>query len=398
KGNFFCEARDGSVVKVEIVSKYFSTWIKRKKNKVDKLTYIDLYSGQGIYDDGTESTPIKIIKHCLEDDVISNKIEMIFNDMNKYTSAKLRENINNLENIEKLKYNPLVFNQKIDSRSGNEFRLDDIGDSFAFIDPFGYKGLSKNLIDKLTEIWESECLFFFNYNEINRAIRNNKVEESINDLFGYECANTIRYKIDELYFESGISSQEQTAERETIIIDEFCSQFNQENKFVLPFRFESEARKCTSHYLIFVTKNYISFKIMKDIMNEISTYNIDGVGSFSYIPNYNNRYKNSLTYKYSISNIEDLENMIYELEHKGKEITVKKLCRKYVINTRFTEKNIKDALKSMESKQKITVQSKHAHRRKGTMSDNNIIIFKDCNRKTKFISKTYVDTEIDCLY
>ena len=54
KGNhdFFAEQSANSEIKMQIVLTAFKLWLKDVKTK-QNLTYIDLFAGAGIYDDGT---------------------------------------------------------------------------------------------------------------------------------------------------------------------------------------------------------------------------------------------------------------------------------------------------------------------------------------------------------
>jgi len=112
---------------------------------------------------------------------------------------------------------------------------------------------------------------------------------------------------------------------------------------------------------------------MKDIMNKRSSYNIDGVGSFSYIPNKNKKYKDRLTYRYYLSEIKDLEDIILSELEPNIEYLVESLWKKYVISTRFTKSNIKNALINLREKRRAIIvisENTNAHIRKGTMPDS----------------------------
>lgn len=90
--DFFDERTELSEVKSEIVSKYFTAWSRVMKSKSQRLGYIDLFSGPGRYKDGSESTPIQIIKKILSDDELCNKFITLFNDANpKYVEQLKRE-------------------------------------------------------------------------------------------------------------------------------------------------------------------------------------------------------------------------------------------------------------------------------------------------------------------
>src|SRR5207248_10024637 len=41
------------------------------------------------------------------------------------------------------------------------------GSTFLFVDPFGYKGLSLQLVNSVIKDWGCDCVFFFNYNRIS---------------------------------------------------------------------------------------------------------------------------------------------------------------------------------------------------------------------------------------
>ena len=66
---FFDEMTEQSRVKVEIVKNYFLAWANVILHSVrevgGKLGYMDLFSGPGLYEDGTKSTPILILEEAI---------------------------------------------------------------------------------------------------------------------------------------------------------------------------------------------------------------------------------------------------------------------------------------------------------------------------------------------
>ncbi|MDQ7861163.1 three-Cys-motif partner protein TcmP [Peribacillus frigoritolerans] len=141
----------------------------------------------------------------------------------------------------------------------------------AFIDPWGYKGLTTKLINALIKDFGSDCIFFFNYNRISMGINNPLVVQHMNALFGEERANEMRVKLKDLSSE----------EKEAYIVNELAEALSDEHSnLVLPFRFLDEKKNKTSHYLIFVSKHTLGYTIMKDIMVNESTMKDDGVASF----------------------------------------------------------------------------------------------------------------------
>ena len=77
-------------------------------------------------------------------------------------------------------------------------------------------------------------------------------------------------------------------------------------EFVLPFRFKNSEGTRTSHYLIFVSKNFLGYEMMKEIMAKESSANVQGVPTLEYIP----ADKNFLHYLISALPLEELEEII----------------------------------------------------------------------------------------
>src|SRR5829696_8363953 len=82
--SFFYEQLPGSKIKTNIVSNYFWKWAKvmvaKVKGKRNKIGYIDFFCGPGTYEDGSDSTPVQIIKIALNNSDISQMLVSIFND------------------------------------------------------------------------------------------------------------------------------------------------------------------------------------------------------------------------------------------------------------------------------------------------------------------------------
>jgi len=119
-----------------------------------------------------------------------------------------------------------------------------------------------------------DCIFFFNYNRINPAINNSFVVEQMNDIFGAVRAEQLREKV------RGLSPEE----RRNTIINELAAALREVGgRFVLPFEFRSPHGERTSHYIVFVSKHFLGYHIMKEVMAGLSSD--DGeVRSFEYVP------------------------------------------------------------------------------------------------------------------
>lgn len=182
--DFFEEPLEQSKVKSQIVSEYFQAWAKIiLSNTQGDAAYIDLFSGPGRYKDGAESTPILVLKAVIANDNIRNRLVSIFTDKRKDHSDFLWKEVAKLPGIKTLKHPPQIAQKEVGEdivKILNEMKLIP---SLVFLDPCGYKGLSLELINSVIKDWACECIFFFNYNQINAGIHNDSVEEHINRIF-----------------------------------------------------------------------------------------------------------------------------------------------------------------------------------------------------------------------
>src|SRR5215213_1809959 len=94
-------------------------------------------------------------------------------------------------------------------------------------------------------------------------------------LFTEKRAACLRYHLETL----------SPSERELAIVEEIANALIELGaKYVLPFCFKNEHGTRTSHHLIFATKNFRGYEIMKDIMARQSSAADQGVPSFTYSP------------------------------------------------------------------------------------------------------------------
>ncbi|WP_324283086.1 three-Cys-motif partner protein TcmP [Cyanobacterium aponinum UTEX 3222] len=359
---FFQNQKDQSKIKAEIVEKYFGAWSRimisileanekqypqHGKNK--PIAYIDLFAGQGIYDDGNKSTPILILEKAVQDSKLQKRLLTIFNDADEQISKSLQENINSIPNIQNLSYKPQVTNFEVGEEIVNYFDNRQLVPTLMFLDPFGYKGLSLKLIKSIVNRgnWGCECIIFFSYDGINRAINNSIVENYMIDLFTEKTLQKLRNKLNN----SNLSS----SQKELEIIENFSQAVQEETdaKYILPFRFKKENQNKTSHHLIFVTKNFKGYQIMKEVMAKRSSDNTHGSVPFEYNPATREQ---PLLFSYS-QPLNDLPSLLLQ-KFTGKTLTMKEIYEEHNVGTPYIELNYREVLKQMEMEGKITVNPK----------------------------------------
>jgi three-Cys-motif partner protein len=364
--DFFEDPKEQSIVKSTIVTKYFWAWAKVitstiKKYGGNKIAYIDLFAGPGRYDDNTKSTPLLVLERAIKDPDMSQMLVTIFNDKDQENVQSLTKAIESLDGIENLKSAPLIYCSEIDNTIVSQFEKMNLVPTLLFVDPWGYKGLSLRLIDSVLKNWGCDCIFFFNYNRINMGLNNDKVKEHMNALFGEQCAEVLRKRLSKL----------QPYDRELLIVEELSQSFkNLGYQYVLPFRFIDEKRNRTSHHLIFVTKNFRGYNIMKNIMARVSSSTAQGVASFEYNPA-----DKRMPLLFELTRpTDELANMLL-IEFSGQTISFKKLYEQHSAGKPYIERNYKDVLLKLESDEKITTSPPVQKRRAGTFGEKVEITF-----------------------
>lgn len=366
---FFEEMKEQSYVKVEIVRKYFFAWANVLLPSIElrngKLGYIDLFSGPGVYEDGTKSTPIIVINEVINHPRLSEKLKKrlvtLFNDANPEFVNKLSIVINNIPGIDQLENKPIVMNDSVGHNLVNKFKEINFIPSLFFIDPCGYKGLSLSLFESVLKDWGCDCIFFFNYNRINMGLNNPLFDENINGIFGENRAAKLRKKVSKL----------NPLERELTIIEELGLAIAELGfPYILPFCFKGIKGKKTSHYLIFISKSEKGYEIMKEIMAKYSSEMDEGVPTFEYCPA-TKKHKFLFSFKTPLN---DLSKMLLD-EYQGQSLTMIEIFRRHNIGKPFIKRNYMEILYKMEEKGLIKVDPPLSFRKKGTFRDDAVVTF-----------------------
>lgn len=365
KSNFFDESTDQSQVKTAIVAKYFWAWahviLRAAKKRGSRIAYIDLFAGPGRYKDGTKSTPLLILEEAIADPDLRRVLVTIFNDVDSTSKHSLERAIMELPGIAKLTYRPKVYNEEVGQRIVALFEEMARVPTLFFVDPWGYKGLSLQLINSVLKNWGCDCIIFFNYNRINMGLSNPAVRNRMDDLFGQEAAEKLRQEISIL----------PPHQRELAIVEAIGESLRDlGGKYVLPFRFCNESGTRTSHHLIFVSKHVRGYNIMKEIMAKQSSTADQGVPSFAYNPALKTQ---GLLFELSRP-LDELGGVLLN-RFAGQQLAMKELYERHNVGTPFIEQNYKAVLMSLEREGKITADPPAAKRRANTFADRVLVTF-----------------------
>jgi three-Cys-motif partner protein len=362
---FFDERTDQSEVKARIVQKYFYAWanviMPTARKSGGRIAYIDLYAGPGRYKDGAASTPLLVLQHAIADAKLASMLVTLLNDSDSNRTSTLQTEICALPGIGNLKHKPVVSCGEIDEEAEKHFNQAKLVPSFSFIDPFGYKGLSLKIIKGVIKDWGCDCVFFFNYNRINAGIGNQAVAGHMDALFGKERADVLRVRL------SGLSPEL----REALILEELAAEIKAlGGTYVLPFTFRNSSGTRTSHKLVFVSKSFKGYAIMKDIMAKESSTEDQGVPSLAYSPA-----DWSMPLLFSLQRPLDQLRATLLKDFAGQELPVAEIYKRHSVDTPYVMKNYKESLTQLETEGKIAVRSLRDARRKGTFADHLLVRF-----------------------
>lgn len=278
------QPQEHSLIKSNIVVDYFCAWAtiitknRRKRPRLEqRVCYADLYSGPGYFKDGTESTPLRIVREVIGNPKFLEIVECVFNDGDEEMAARLRVALEALPGVERLRYRPFVTSEEIRAGVPERVQARLSVPCMAFVDPFGYVGLSADMLVGIVKNWGCDCIFFFNYNRINSAVSNANVEDHMQQLFGEVEVAALRTRMRKM------SPREREAEVLRTLKASLQARIHK-TLYVETFCFRDVEAERTKHYIVGLTTNFNASIIMKDIMGRYSSSHDQGVASFVHKP------------------------------------------------------------------------------------------------------------------
>lgn len=346
--DFFDCPTEASVKKHRIVSKYFGGWanivLPETLAKERKLMYVDLFCGPGRYHDGTPSTPLLILDHVIKTPALRDVVQLFFNDQNKDYIEAIKKEVGNYPGVELLKYPPVYRNKVINRDIVPKIEHMKVPALF-FADPWGYKGISLELIRAAIGYFGSDILVFFNYNRINMNLSAEGMHEPIDEFFSPRRAAELRTIIERL----------RPAQREDAILKEMQTAIKNLGAQVGKFTYRSKTGTRSTHHLLCVSKHKHGMALFKEISAKESTTFEGDVPSLAHDPSAN-PYQPGL-----FSLIEDLERDLL-VTFAGKVRTPEQIYHEHHIGRPYIQRNYRQALLQLEERGAIVVDPPRATR------------------------------------
>ncbi|QDH69643.1 three-Cys-motif partner protein TcmP [Marilutibacter alkalisoli] len=175
-----------------ILRRYLHAWLPIISSRNQKVLFLDGFAGPGIYAGGEEGSPVIAMKALIEHahrHVIKAKVMFLFIEANKKRSETLASVIEPLKaqlpegssaSVVHGEYAPLLSQTLEDLATAGK----QLAPSLVFIDPFGVKGLTMDLVRRVLATRSCEVLLNFMVGYAHRFIAAPEFEKPLDAIFG----------------------------------------------------------------------------------------------------------------------------------------------------------------------------------------------------------------------
>lgn len=177
--------------KHEILRRYLGAWFPILASGHGRIVYVDGFCGPGRYENSEPGSPLIAILEALkhEERLKNKQVTFWFMDQDADRVSCLKEEIvkvprpNNFHCHVQHSSFEIEFTSMLDLLDANSKEL---APTFAFIDPFGIKGVPYSLVRRLLQKRSTEVLVYFAEDAVNRwlAHPDSKIRQNIANLFG----------------------------------------------------------------------------------------------------------------------------------------------------------------------------------------------------------------------
>ena len=339
---------------MRILERYLDAWFPILATYNQRIIYLDGFCGPGRYKGGEDGSPIIAIKKALNHfgRLQSREITFIFIDERKDRIEHLKSEIASM-NIpsnfsiytETSEFEKTVSEILSDLRSKNL----NLAPTFAFIDPFGFKGIPFSVVKELLSNPKTEVFINIMADFINRFVEHpdSSTRQHIVDLFGTNQALQITV--------NGVNRLEALKQL-------YQTQLETCAKYVRYFEMQDRHGRVI-YYLFFASKHPLGFVKMKEAF-----WKVDPESGFHFSDKTNPAQMILL----SVDPSYDLVKII-EQKFSGQTAVVSKVRQFVEEETSYVVRHMKQALNIMEATGKIQVdvlKLDGSKRRKGSFPDD----------------------------
>ena len=267
--------------KHKMLQQYLNAWFPIIASQgFNRILYLDGFAGPGVYSDGEPGSPLialeALVTHPHFSRFTGTEFVFIFIEEDPLSYASLQKEITKFWTTQKGGKPSNI----ITELHNNEFAeiagqtvtsvhhlQNQIVPTFAFIDPFGWKGAPMTAIRDLLSSDKCEILFSFMFDSVNRFASSNVTitTSQLTELFGTREFRNVE----------GLSVEE----RKNYLRDLYKSQLQEVGgfKYVRSFNLIDTDRGRPVNFLMFGTKHYKGLKVMKEAM-----WSLDPIRGYSF--------------------------------------------------------------------------------------------------------------------
>ena len=338
-----------TAAKHSLLKGYLGAWFPILASARGRVVFLDGFAGPGTYAGGEPGSPLIALSALLDHSYFDNlghcEFVFVFNENHPDRYRILEANLQTLQTSR----SPWPGNVKVHA-SNEDFAVvakelarygRRLAPTFAFIDPFGYKGLELQDLADLLAADRCELFCYFDFNSAQRFATAGNVDDHFEALFGCDDFKT--------------APPAGTPARGEFLIRLFERQlstvanFNHVQSFAM-----RNGKGILGHYLVFATRSLMGLDKMKQVM-----WKIDPLGGYSF----SDRLAGQEVLFGDAADTKPLRDALLQ-QFAGKSVPIQDVIDWVIAMTPYHSGHVKRAtLKPMEDNQLITVVSRS---RRGT--------------------------------
>lgn len=353
------EIEPHTLAKHEILRRYLGAWFPILAKYNGRIVYLDGFCGPGRYKGGEDGSPIialrEAINHRLR--LQNNKISFLFIDERADRIRHLQTELSALtipSNFQTFPITGLFEDQLRNLLDKVEKRGQQLAPTFGFIDPFGFKGLPFELVERLLKNPKTEVFITVMLDFINRFLEHPdpQTTQHIINLFGTS---------------SVLDVAQQSGDRITALRMLYQEQLKKYAKYVRYFEMRDNRNK-TVYCLFFATNHRLGHVKMKEAF-----WRVDASSGFRF----SDRTNPDQLILFELDPSEDLaKELLVRFERRT--VTVR-VVREYIEDeTPYIATHMRGALAILEGKGQIQVEAYKEDgkkRMRGKYADGTIVNF-----------------------
>ena len=342
-----------------ILTRHLGGWFPILSKRHGRIVYLDGFAGPGKYRGGEEGSPVIAIRTAITHKFpLADELVFYFVEARPDRKAHLEQVLADLypnppRNISWHVSGAQFADEMRSLLTDLESEGKTLAPTFAFLDPFGFKGMPMEIVARILNYPRCEALITFMASFVNRFAETEINDETLDELFG-----TPKWR--------GVSAMPDPEQRRRFLIELYTRQLETRVQGVHVRAFEMvDARNIPIYYLIFATRSQKGMEVMKGAM-----WAADPTGQYRFSDRTDPD-------QHTLLEIEDEQAWvgpaakIVHLEFSGTRQTVERVMSFLILQTPYPPQ--KKILKRLEQEGKILSVVPRA--RAGTFPDGCIIQF-----------------------